>query len=176
MPEDPPKVSRRIPPPPTRPKPSFRPVAAPSLEDLRRRGDVLVHDASRDYQSSRLYQATANLGVAGSVEEPNAVTTLVYDAMRAVVDVHANAGGLKIEGADKHRTYVEYARSSMGDLISADDLDIYDELRSVRNKVIEYPPVGFSSPRDLDHRRYRDAGDRMLASVARWWKAESAGG
>jgi hypothetical protein len=144
-----------------------------SVAEMRARGDLDPQDRSRDDQSSRLFQASDNQAAAHELDRPNAVATLVYDAMRALVDVHLNASGLKVGGSDKHTTSVVYARTAMADIVGATDLDIDDELRNVRNKVVEYPPVvGFGSPQDLDHARYRDAGDRFLTAVRRWWESD----
>jgi hypothetical protein len=75
--------------------------------------DLDKEQISRGYQHSRLFQAVDNLRAAHGTSRANAITTLVYEALRAAVDVHLNASGLKITGKDQHRLAVEYAASTL---------------------------------------------------------------
>ena len=135
-------------------------------------GDVEREPPSKPYQGSRLYQAVDNVKAAHEIQRGNAIATLVYDAMRAAVDVHANVSGLKVSGKDQHGNSVEYSYSAMTDLVSTDDLDVYDELRMVRNRVVEYPPIGgFTPPTTEEAADYLIAADHIVAAVHQWWRA-----
>lgn len=132
-------------------------------------GSLKRQQPSKAYQGSRLFQANENMEAASETTRPNAIATLAYDAMRAMVDAHANADGLEPDG-DRHRNSVAYARSAMGALWSSEDLDVYEALWYVRNRVLEYPPVGSqSSVPAADARVYLDAGQRMRSAMATWW-------
>lgn len=136
-------------------------------------GDLDNEQASKPYQSSRLYQAVDNVKAAHEIERGNAIATLAYDAARAAVDVHANVAGLKISGKDQHQNAVEYTYSAMADLVDTEQLDVYAELRMVRNRVVEYPPIGgFAPPTTEEASRYLAAADRLVTAVQRWWREQ----
>lgn len=135
--------------------------------------DLEPESPSVPYQSSRMFQAVDNVKAAHETRRPNAVTTLVYDALRAAVDVHLNVSGLKIGGKDQHQLSVEYARTAIGDIVEPRDLEVYDELRLVRNRVVEYPPIGgFQPPSREEGQRYLESADRFIAALDAWWRAQ----
>jgi hypothetical protein len=134
--------------------------------------DLKAEQPSVPYQSSRLFQAVDNLKAAHETQRPNAIVTLVYDALRAAVDVHANQAGLKVSGKDQHQHSVEYANSALRPIVDAGDLETYDELRLVRNRVLEYPPIGsFQPPTKDEAARYLASADRFVSAIDEWWRA-----
>lgn len=134
--------------------------------------DLAPEQPSIPYQSSRLFQAVDNVKAAHETQRANAVVTLVYDALRAAVDVHVNRSGLKVAGKDQHQISVEYAQAALGSIIDAPDLEIYDELRLVRNRVVEYPPIGsFQPPTKDEAARYLASADRFVAAIDTWWRS-----
>lgn len=134
--------------------------------------DLDAEQSSLPYQRARLFQAVDNVKAAHETERANAIATLVYDALRAAVDVHVNVSGLKITGKDQHQISVEYAHAELTNIISTDDLEIYDELRLVRNRVVEYPPIGnFMPPTKDEAARYLASADRFVAAIDTWWRA-----
>jgi len=138
--------------------------------------DLDEEQQSASYQGSRLFQAVDNIKAAHETQRANAIATLVYDALRAAVDVHLNVSGFKITGKDQHQLSVEYAHAAMKVIVNAGDLEIYDELRLVRNRVVEYPPIGnFHPPATEDAIRYRASADRFVAAVNEWWNSKRRG-
>lgn len=134
--------------------------------------DLEPEQPSIPYQSSRLFQAVDNVKAAHETQRANAVVTLVNDALRAAVDVHVNESGLKVAGKDQHQISVEYAHAALGSVIDAPDLEIYDELRLVRNRVVEYPPIGsFQPPTKDEAARYLASADRFVAAIDAWWRS-----
>ena len=134
--------------------------------------DLEAEAESDPYQKSRMFQAIDNVKAAHETSRANAVTTLVYDAQRAAVDVHLNASGLRIIGRDQHALAVEYAHTALGELISATDLTTYDELRLVRHRIVD-PPIGRFQPLSTDEAvRFRDAADRMVTALATWHRSQ----
>ncbi len=134
--------------------------------------DLEQEQPSVPYQSSRLFQAVDNVKAAHETQRPNAVITLVYDALRAAVAVHVNRSGLKVAGQDQHQISVEYAHATLGSIVDAQDLATYDELRLVRHRVVEYPPIGgFHPPTKDEAARYLASADRFVASIDGWWRS-----
>jgi hypothetical protein len=131
--------------------------------------DIDTEKPSAAYQKARLFQAVDNTKAATEITRANAIATLAYDAIRAAVDVHLNTSGLKISGNDQHQLAVEYAHSALRDLIEESDLEIYDELRIVRNRIVEYPPIGnFQPPAIADAKRYLGCATRIVGAAQRW--------
>jgi hypothetical protein len=131
--------------------------------------DIDSQSPSRAYQRARLFQAVDNTKAAAEITRANAIATLAYDAIRAAVDVHLNASGLQVTGNDQHQLAVEYAHSAMGDLVDEPALEIYDELRRVRNRIVEYPPIGnFQPPAIGDADRYLGCAAQIVGAVQRW--------
>jgi len=131
--------------------------------------DIGSETPSTPYQRARLFQAVDNTKAAAEITRANAIVTLAYDAIRAAVDVHLNASGLKVAGSDQHQLAVEYAVSTMNDIVDDPDLEIYDELRHVRNRIVEYPPIGnFQPPASPDADKYLGCATRIVGAVQRW--------
>ncbi len=167
-PEEP---ARPIPPPPRRRivRARRRDSWPRPLTQMRADLDVDVEKPSAPYQKARLFQAVDNTKAAAEITRANAIATLAYDAIRAAVDVHLNASGLQIAGNDRHQVAVEYAHTAMNDLVDGPDLEVYDELRRVRNRTVEYPPIGnFQPPAITDADRYLGCATRMVGAVQRW--------
>ena len=83
-----------------------------------------------------------------------------------------NRSGLKVAGKDQHQISVEYAHATLGSIVDAQDLATYDELRLVRHRVVEYPPIGgFHPPTKDEAARYLASADRFVASIDGWWRS-----
>jgi hypothetical protein len=135
---------------------------------------IVREAANASFVDARLKQAHDNVASAELVNRSNALasTTLAYDAMRFAVDAHMQAHGLRIASRPgAHRAAVIYARERMSDLVDEKDLDSYEALREVRNRI-EYPnPGARNTVTTADSDEIVRAARRLADAVIRWWIA-----
>jgi hypothetical protein len=127
---------------------------------------------SPTFVNGRLKQAADNVDSARLLcqSNPRAAVTIAYDAIRFAVDAHMQANGLRVANEPgAHRASVRYCRARMSHLIAAGDLDDYEVLRDVRNRI-EYPEPGTRNaltPGDAEE--ITAAAERIVRAVATWW-------
>jgi hypothetical protein len=133
--------------------------------------------ANPGFVNARLKQASDNVESAKLLRASNAraAVTIAYDAMRFAVDAHMQANGLRVANAPgAHRASVTYARTRMADLLEERDLDDYEALRTVRNRI-EYPDSGTrSGVTTAEAEEIAACSERIVVATTRWWVRHSA--
>jgi hypothetical protein len=145
---------------------------AESVVDLVAMRRLLRVRTAPGFVVTRIKQATANVDSAKLISQsnPRAAVTLAYDAIRFVVDAHMHANGYRFANEPgAHRTSVSYARTEMVELLAKADLDDYEVLRDVRNRI-EYPdPTSTDMLSATDAEEVVATAGRVVTAIATWW-------
>lgn len=123
----------------------------------------------RNAAGNRINDARSNVKAARAIsaESPTLAMAGCHDAARKAITAHMVANGYRPKkGEGAHRIVIDYARAVLADVLTEEDLDGIDDLRSDRSEA-EYGD--FAQRRfDADHlAAAADLAERVVNAVAR---------